>query len=143
MEKQAAIAAQHHRMAQANQPYGPIADVMGFPAAIGHTGGPEEGLRDVAIARLLEPAIKRAQGEGQTIASGGGQRGRVATRRAARHTAPQPERGRCADLEHSVERENDARRLPVRKLNEMQAKQTSAPFNQAFWSVLRKRRLEG
>ena len=63
IEQQAAIAALHHRLTQAREPHGPIAKVVGLPAALGHAAGPEESLGDVPIARFLEPAIERAQRE--------------------------------------------------------------------------------
>ena len=72
IEQQAAIAALHHRVAEAREPHGPIAKIVGFPAALGHAAGAEESLGDVAVARLLEPAIERAQGEDQAVASSGG-----------------------------------------------------------------------
>ena len=72
IEQQPAIAALHHRLTQAREPRRPIAKVIGFPAALGHAAGPEESLGDVPIARLLEAAVERAQGEDQAITSSGG-----------------------------------------------------------------------
>src|SRR6185312_16782584 len=67
IEKQAAIAALHHRVAQARQPHGPIAKIVGFPAALRYAAGAEESLGDVTVARLLEPAIERSQCEHQAF----------------------------------------------------------------------------
>ncbi len=72
IEQQAAIAALHHRLAQAREPRCPIAKVIGLPAALGHAAGPEESFGDVPIARFLEAAVERAQGEQQAITSSGG-----------------------------------------------------------------------
>ena len=72
IEQQAAIAALHHRVAQACQPHGPIAKIVGFPAALRHAAGAEESLGDVPIARFLKAAVERSQGEDQTITSSGG-----------------------------------------------------------------------
>ena len=82
MEQQAAIAALHHGVAKAHEPHGAIAKVVGFPAALGHAAGPEEGFGDVPIARLVEPRVERAQRKRQTVAPGGGKHRRVAPRRA-------------------------------------------------------------
>ncbi len=142
IEQQAAVAALHHGMAQAHEPHCAIAKVVGFPAALGNAAGPKEGFGDVAIARLLEPPVKRAQRERQTIAPGGGKRCRVASRRAAGQAAPQPERGRRADFEHPIERQDDARDLLAHIFEDVQAERTALPFDQPLRSIFGKDRFK-
>ena len=57
IEQQAAIPAVHHRHPQPYETRGTVAEVMGLPAALGHTGGAEERPCDFAIARLGEPSV--------------------------------------------------------------------------------------
>ena len=136
IEQQAAIAALHHGMAQAHEPHRAIAKVVGFPAALGHAAGPEEGFGDVAVARLLEPPIERAQRKRQAVAPGGGKHRGVAPRRAPGQAAPQPERGHGADLEHLIERQDDARDLLAHVFEDVQAEQIALPFDQPLRSIL-------
>ena len=58
-------------MAEAREPYGAVAKVMGFPAALGHLGGAEKRLGDIPVARLLEPAVEGAQCQDEALASSG------------------------------------------------------------------------
>ena len=72
-------------------------------------------------------------GRGRDRAAGGG------SRPAAGQATPQPERGRGADLEHPIERQDDARRLLTRVFEDVQAEQTALPFDQPLRSVFNKR----
>ena len=135
IEQQAAIAALHHGVAQAHEPHRAIAQVMGFPAALGHAVGAEKGFGDVAMACLLEPPVKRAQRERQAIAPGGGKHRRVAPQRALCQSAPQPERSRRADLEQLIERQDDAWDLLAKVFEDVQAKQIAPPFDQPLRSI--------
>jgi hypothetical protein len=93
IEQQAAITALHHRVAEARQPYGAVAKIMSLPAALGNAAGSKKNLGDVPVARVVGSAIERPQREHEAIASGGGQRGRVALGRAAGQAAPKSKRG--------------------------------------------------
>lgn len=88
IEQQAAVAALHQREAQARETHGTIAKVIGFPAAVRYLSAAEEGLGDLPIACLLDPAVERAQRQDQALSSGGGQFGRVPTGRASGQAAP-------------------------------------------------------
>jgi len=79
VEQQATIAALHHAVPQAREPYGSIAKVVGFPATLRQAAGTEEGLGDVAIARLLNASVERAQCEHQALTPGRGECRRVAS----------------------------------------------------------------
>lgn len=68
IEQQATVAALHHRMAQARQPHGPIAKVVGFPAAFRHAATSEESLGNLSVACFLEPTVECAQRENKPIA---------------------------------------------------------------------------
>jgi hypothetical protein len=142
IEQQAAIAALHHRLAQARQSHGPIAKVVGFPAALRHATAAEERFGDVPVARIFEARVERAQRENQAVASAGRQRRRVAPRRAAHQAAPEPQRRRRADLEKPVERQNNARRLRARRFDEVKAEQAAPPLDQPFCPFLRNGRAE-
>ena len=130
IEQQAAIAALHHRLAQARQSHGPIAKVVGFPAALRHATAAEERFGDVPVARIFEARVERAQCENQAVASAGRQRRRVAPRRAAHQAAPQPQRRRSADLEEPVERQNNASRFLAWRFDDVKAEQAVPPFDQ-------------
>ena len=84
VEQQPTIAALHHAVPQAREPYGSIAKVVGFPATLRQAAGTEEGLGDVAIARLLNASVERAQREHQAFTPGGRECRWVVSRRAAR-----------------------------------------------------------
>ena len=74
IKQQAAITALHHRVTQAREANGAIAEIMGFPTALRHAAGAKKSLGDVAVARVVDPAIEGAQSKHKAVTSGGGQR---------------------------------------------------------------------
>ena len=61
-----------------DEPHGPIAQIVRFPAALGHAAGAEQSVGDLAVARRLKPAVERAQGERRAVrAAATGKRRRV------------------------------------------------------------------
>ncbi len=74
----------------------------------------EQPACDVAVARVLEPAIQGAQREKQAVAAGWWQRGQVRAWRTSRCGAPQSKRGRGALLEQMIESQNNGDRFAAR-----------------------------
>ncbi len=60
VEQQRAIAAAHHAEAKLYKADGAVAEVMALPGPPGDVWGVEEGVGDVAIARVLKAAVERA-----------------------------------------------------------------------------------
>ena len=121
MLQEAAITPMHHRYAQAHKPRGPITEVVGFPAALGHALCPKEALGYLSVTRLLEPAVQRAQRQHEAVASGGGQCRGITAQRTTGQAAPEPERSRRTQVEYPVKWQQDARRLPVRSFDDVEA----------------------
>ena len=102
-----AIAAAHQRKAGLHQADGPIAQIVGFPGALGDTPGAEQNFGDHAISIAVHSRIECAKGQRQSLAP------LLATRRgmvdlaAAAERAPQPTGGMRADLKIIVQRQLD------------------------------------
>jgi hypothetical protein len=85
-----------------HEPDRSIAEVMGLPAARGHTIHSEEDCGDGAIARPVLARVKRAQGLDQAVATLGRQFAEVGARRMAGKGAPQTPRGMGAEFEEII-----------------------------------------
>ena len=137
IEQQAAIPALHHRHPQPYETRSTVAEVMGLPAALGHAGATEKGPGNFAIARLRKPPIEGAQRQHQAVAPCRRQCRRIAAGRAAEERAPKPQRGRGADLEQSVEgQQNTGAASWI--LDDMEAEQAPSALDQPLWSVFGK-----
>ncbi len=107
MKEKAAIAAAHHGESEPDDPSSLIAQLVRNPVALGDGGGIEQNGGDLRVSRALKAAIERAQREDEPAAPLGRERAEVGARRTPGQAAPQAERGGDADVEESVERQED------------------------------------
>src|SRR5712691_9386349 len=105
IEQQTPIAALHHVETEADEADRAIAQIVTFPAALGHVAGAEKRAGNLAVARVIEPTIEGAQGEDEPVSASLRQRGGIGTEVAAGQAAPEPDCGDRADLEQLVERQ--------------------------------------
>lgn len=135
MEQQPEVAAFHQVEAISDQADRAIAEIVGLPGAAREAAEGEEDFRDLAIACLIETTIERPQGEEEPLPPRPGQGCRNRAGISSRQSAPEAKRRVGAEVEQPVKGENDARRLPVRRLDDVQAEQIFAPLDQALGSL--------
>jgi len=132
MQQQPEIAAFHQAEAVPDQADRAIAKIVRLPGAAREAAKGEEDFCDLAVACLIEPTVERTQGEQESISACPRQRRRIRAGSAPGQSAPEAKRRVGADLEKAVERQDDARRMTLQGLDDMQAEQMSAPFDQAL-----------
>lgn len=114
---------------------------MGLPAALGQAGAAEESPSDLAIGGLGESPVEGAECQHEAVAPRCWQCRRVPARPAADERAPKPQRGRGANLEQAVERQQDTG-ADAGIFDNMQAEQVPSGLDQPLRSVFGKWRSE-
>jgi hypothetical protein len=99
MKQQAPIAAPRHSEPVAHETGCAIAQIMAFPATLGHVVETEENGGDLAVACALLPSVEGAQGNDEPVSATLGQRAWIRTWIAAGQAVPQSDRGVCTHLE--------------------------------------------
>ena len=79
MKQQAPIAAPRHSEPVAHETDCAIAQIMAFPATLGHVVETEENGGDFAVACALLPPVKGTQSQDEPVSASLGQRGRIGT----------------------------------------------------------------
>ena len=120
MEQQPEIAAFHQAEAISDQADRAIAEIMGLPGAAREAAKGEEDFRDLAIACLIETTVERTQGKKEPVSPRPRQGRRIRAWISSRQSAPEAKRRVGAEVEQLVERQDDARRLPVRGLDDVE-----------------------
>ena len=107
MQKEAAVAAAHHREPEPDDPAGLIAQLVRNPVAFGDGFRVEQDSGDLGISRAFKPAIERAQRKDEPVAPLGCEDADVGTWCSAGEPSPQTERGCGTNVEDLVERDED------------------------------------
>lgn len=135
MEQQPEIAAFHQAEAVSNQADRAIAEIMGLPGAAREAANGEEDFRDLAVACLIETTVERTKSEEKPVPPRPRKGCRVRAGISLGQGTPEAKRRVGAEVEQLVERQDDARRLPVRGLDDVQTEQIFAPLDQALGSL--------
>jgi len=69
MQKQPSIPTVHHRNTKTHEASGAIAQVMGDPIALQNSIGAKQRRGDLTVSRVVETAIKGAQGEDEPVSA--------------------------------------------------------------------------
>lgn len=110
-----AVAAAHKLEAEPRQAHRAVAQVVLFPSAIRHAVHSEERFGDVVVARMIEPAVERAQREQQASAAVRRQCGRIEPKPPTAQSPREPHGRNEPDLKQDVERQKDGGEFcPVR-----------------------------
>ncbi len=134
MEQQTPIAALHHAETEADEADRAVAQIMAFPAALGHASGAEQGFGDLAVGRVFLASVERAQGEDEPVSARLRQHAGIGTGVAAAQAAPEPEGGANTDLEQLVERYDDGGRFRADGVD-MNAKHHATMFDEVLGPI--------
>ena len=110
VEQKKTIAALRHVDAEPDEADGAVAQIVTLPAALGDAGDAEQRAGNLAIARIAEPAVERAQGEDKPVPARWRQCRGIVTGVSAGQAAPETKRGGGANLEELVKRQEDSER---------------------------------
>ena len=88
MKQQAPVAAPRHSEPVAYKADCAIAQIVAFPATLGHVIETEENGGDFAVARALLPPVEGAQGNDESVPASLGQRAWIGTRLPAGQAVP-------------------------------------------------------
>jgi len=126
MEQQPEVASFHQAEAVSDQADRPIAEIMGLPSAAREAANGEENFRDLAVACLIKTTVERTQGEQEPVSPRPRQSCMICARISPRQSAPKAKRRVGAEVEQLVERQDNARCLPVQALDDVQTEQIFA-----------------